>query len=104
MPRFKSKCLFCRDNNVINWKHVGCSGEKGENIDKYGYIECNDCHKKIKLINQKFYCSTNSEYRTITSRRQIRSLIALIEKIDGINDDFLDELEENLITEWDRTH
>jgi hypothetical protein len=104
MPRFKSKCPFCSDNSWINWYHDGCSSNKGENIDIDGYLECNDCHDRWHLINTSFYCSSHSDWRCFTKKSQIRTLWALIAKIDNIDDDYLDKLQSNIEKEWDRTH
>lgn len=104
MPRFKSKCPFCTDNDWIEWKHSECPDSYGENIDIEGYITCNYCNKKMDLLTMDFYCKTNQEYRVFNRKMQIRTLIALICKIDNIDDDFLDTLQDNLINRWDRTH
>ena len=104
MPKFKSKCVFCTDNSIINWSHEGCSSSKGENIDIEGYVTCNDCGKKMDVIAMRFYCSTHKEHKSFTKNSQIRALITLISKNDGIDDDFLDTLYENLKKRWDDTH
>ncbi len=104
MPRFKSKCPFCTDNSWINWYHSGCSSIKGEDIDIDGYIQCNDCYKRWHLVETSFYCSTHCDWKEFTKKSQLRTLISLIAKVDNINDDYLDKLQENLIAEWDRTH
>ena len=101
MPRFKSKCPFCSNNDWKNWYHTGCSSSKGEDIDIEGYITCNDCNKKMDLLDMNFYCDTHSKNMSFTRKIQLRSLICLL---DNIDDDFLDILEENLLKRWDKTH
>lgn len=104
MPRFISKCPFCSNNDYINWCHTGCSSAKGEEIDIYGYIKCNDCLKRWHLFDNSFHCTTHDIKKKITKKSQIRTLVCLICKIDNIDDNFLDQLQENLISEWDRIH
>ena len=102
MPRFVSKCPFCDDNRYRHWYHDGCPSEYKEYIDIEGNITC-DCGKKWHLLNMSFYCSTHSCMKNFTKKHQILRLIAHINKFE-IDDDFWDQLLENVIRKWDATH
>ena len=104
MPRFVSKCPFCSDNSWRDWHHYGCPSGNGEHIDIDGYITCDYCDKRWHLIETEFFCSTHSSWKSFMKKSQLRTLIAAISKIDSIDDDFLDRLQENVIDKWDETH
>ena len=103
MPRFVSKCPFCDDNRYRHWYHDGCPSEYKEYIDIEGNITC-DCGDKWHLVNTKFYCSTHSSWKYVTSEIKLRYLLACICKIDEADDEFLDKLGENVVGKWGATH
>ena len=103
MPRFVSKCPFCDDNSLKYWHHKGCPSEYKEYIDIEGNVTC-DCGDKWHLVDMKFYCSKFSCMKNFTKKSQIRTLIMCIIKFGSIDDDFLDELQENVIEKWNTTH
>lgn len=106
MPKFVSKCPFCADNSWKYWHHYGCPSGNGEHIDINGYLSCDYiwCHKSWHLIETEFFCDTHSSWKCFTKKSQLRTLIASISKIDSIDDDFLDTLQENVIDKWNATH
>ena len=96
---FRCKCPFCDDNSWINWSHAGCSSSKGMDIDIEGYVTCNDCGKRMNLLDMNFYCKTLNENISFTRKSQLRKII-----VDSIDDEFLDTIIENLLIRWDKTH
>ena len=106
MPRFVSKCPFCEDNTYKYWHHYGCPSGNGEQIDSDGYITCDyyGCRKTWHLIETEFFCNTHSSWKSFTKKCQLRTLINAISKIDSIDDDFLDELQDNVIAKWNKNN
>ena len=106
MPRFKSICPFCESRDWINWSHTGCSGSNGGtiNIDIEGYIACNSCNKKMDLLDICFYCDTYDVKKRIERKTELRKLVLSLIKVDAIDDDFFDNLYENLLKRWEKTH
>jgi len=96
---FRCRCPFCDDNSLINWSHEGCSSSKGMDIDIEGYVTCNDCGKRMDLLDMNFYCKTLNEKKSFTSISQLRKFFVV-----DIDNDSLDTLIENLFIRWNKTH
>ena len=96
---FISKCPVddCKNENFINWRHVGCS--KKEFLNSDGDIICTDCQKKFGFYDARFNCGSHENYKPASKNPQ--RLIAAFSIMGRLNTGggkkFLKKLMNNLI-------
>jgi hypothetical protein len=90
--------------DLITWHHVGCPYHYQERIDVNGYVDC-DCGIKFHVIDGAYNCGTTyhgNRYDPICNRIRLRKILAMLTKVDGYDDNWVDSLETNILNEWDR--
>ena len=104
MPRFRTLCPACRNMNLITWHHVGCPSFYEEQIDIYGNVSC-DCGTTFHILDGNYNCGNSfhgNSYDPVCSEFRLRKILAMLTKIDGYDDNWIDTLETNVLREWDR--
>lgn len=104
MPLFRSLCPACSNMNLITWHHVGCPDYYNEYIDIYGIVTC-DCGTRFHILDGQYNCKSNYHgirYDPVVSRIRLRKILSMLIKSYQYNDQFIDDLETNILREWDR--
>lgn len=104
MPLFRSLCPACSNMNLITWHHVGCPDYYNEYIDVNGNISC-DCGTRFHILDGEYNCQSNFHgirYAPVVSKIRLRKIFAMLIKSYQYNDQFIDNLETNILREWDR--
>ena len=104
MPRFRTACPACTNFSLVTWHHVGCPDNYGEYIDMNGYISC-DCGARFHILDGRYNCGSSyhgDSYDPICSKFRLRTIIGMLTKVDGYDDNWIDKLEANVLSEWDK--
>ena len=104
MPRFRTLCPACSNMNLITWHHVGCPSYYEEQIDIDGNVSC-QCGTKFHILDGAYNCGSSyhgDSYDPVCSRIRLRKILAMLTKVDGYDDDWVDTLETNVLNEWDK--
>ncbi len=100
---FISKCPVdgCRNDENVNWRHVGCY--KKEYINSNGEIICTDCGTKNGFYNWRFNCGCHENFKPPTrdSQRLIAAFAIMGRLASGGGKEFLRKLMNNLISQCD---
>ena len=104
MPLFRSLCPACSNMKLITWHHAGCPDYYYEYIDINGNISC-DCGTRFHILDGEYNCQSNFHgirYAPVVSKIRLRTIFSMLIKSYQYNDQFIDNLETNILREWDR--
>lgn len=104
MPLFRSLCPACSNMKLITWHHAGCPDYYYEYIDINGNISC-DCGTRFHILDGEYNCGSSYHgyrYDPVVSKIRLRKILAMLTKVDNYDDIWIDNLETNILREWDR--
>ena len=82
---FRCRCPCLYDNNLINWMHQDCG--RYASIDEKGYVECENCKKRLGLEHVKFNCGSHEFSFTSYPLKNTDILNILRSMAEEINDE-----------------
>ena len=90
--------------DLITWHHVGCPDSYKQEIDQKGYVTC-DCGHRYHILDGRYNCGNqkyhSNRYDPVTSRIRLRKILAMLSKVDGYDDEWIDTLETNILQNFD---